>query len=78
METEPDSCLAPRLGGGGDGKETMTFQSTRITCGHIFFTQLAGRELLGVVAIDRWGKRFTLHENAHAEMVASKKNPRVG
>ena len=58
-ETEPDSCLTPPFGGGGDGKEMMTFQTSRRTCGHIFFSQLAGRELLGVVAIDRWGNQFT-------------------
>ena len=57
---KPDSCLAPCLEGGGDGKETMTFQTTPYN--HVrtfFFTQLAGRELLGVVAIDRLGNQFT-------------------
>ena len=54
-----DSCLAPRLGGGGDSKEIMTFQTTPYNHRHIFFTELAGRELSGVVGIDRWENQFT-------------------
>ena len=82
METEILNKLKARLlpgspfffWGGGDCKETMTFQTTPHNhvgkCRQMFFTQLAGRELLGVVAIDRWGNHSQLHENAHAEMLA--------
>ena len=56
-------------------------------CRHIFFTQFAGRELLGVgVGVGGCGypqstdggTKSKLHENANAEMVARKKNPRFG